>query len=153
MTDEELKLWLRAEILRAVDAKIATAIAAAISQVDVKIAEASLAASQRLVDAFIPQFAAANLGAACVGCAIVAALAESGAINPARAVTWPEWMAANLPSDVDPRVAKPPPIRSGPLAKCSVPWRCQGPQATDFGLYRTKHAYAATSARRGRTLE
>ena len=99
-----MKLWLRAEILRAVDAKIATAIAAAISQVDVKIAEASLAASQRLVDAFIPQFAAANLGAACVGCAIVAALAESGAINPARAVTWSEWMAANLPSDVDPRV-------------------------------------------------
>ena len=96
-----MKLWLRAEILRAVDAKIATAIAAAISQVDVKIAEASLAASQRLVDAFIPQFAAANLGAAC---AIVAALAESGAINPARAVTWPEWMAANLPSDVDPRL-------------------------------------------------
>jgi hypothetical protein len=50
--------------------------------------------------------AGSNMGAAEIGCAIVIALAERGAIDPSRAVAWAEWMADNQPEATESSVAE-----------------------------------------------
>ena len=54
-----------------------------------------------MLSTLVRPVAAANVAASCIGCAIVAALAENGAIDPARAVAWAEWMSGNLPPSID----------------------------------------------------
>ena len=49
------------------------------------------------VHSFAMQTAGSNYGAICLACAVVAALGESGALDPKNVIRWAEWMAENQP--------------------------------------------------------
>jgi hypothetical protein len=88
MTDAELQ-FLRDEILKVVVASIAEAKAEVLSSANARIAGLAL------------QVAGSNTAAVEIGCAIVAALADRGSVDPSRVAIWARWMAHNQPATTD----------------------------------------------------
>jgi hypothetical protein len=88
ITGEGLK-FIRDEILKLMVASIATAKAETLGAFELsnKVALHSTALLT----------AGSNHGAVCLTCAIVAALGESGVLDPKKVIQWAEWMAENQP--------------------------------------------------------
>jgi hypothetical protein len=105
MTDAELQS-LRDEILKVVVASIAAAKAEALAEADARILAATNTATNLMARAVVMTAAASNLAAFEIACAVVAALVERAAIDPARVVAWARWMATNQPEATEPAVSE-----------------------------------------------
>ena len=88
ITSEGLK-FIRNEILKVMVASIATAKAETLGAFEIS--------NHVTVHSFAMQTAGSNYGAICLACAVVAALGESGALDPKNVIRWAEWMAENQP--------------------------------------------------------
>ena len=97
ITGEGLR-FIRDEILKLMVASIATAKAETLGAFELSN-KASLHSNAM-------QFAGANHGAVCLACAIVAALGESGALDPKNVIRWATWMAENQPPASEPLVSE-----------------------------------------------
>ena len=88
ITGEGLR-FIRDEILKLMVASIATAKAETLGAFELSN-KASLHSNAM-------QTAGSNHAAVCLACAIVAALGESGALDPKNVIRWATWMAENQP--------------------------------------------------------
>jgi hypothetical protein len=95
MTSDELQA-IRDEVLRPLVARVNAA--------KDEMADVVAGSPARMLAGLTPQFAASNLAAAQIGCAIVCALHERGAIDTARVVERAQWMADNQPAVTAPAI-------------------------------------------------
>ena len=97
LIDAELK-FLRDEILKVIVSSITTAKAETLGAFE--LSHKAVLHSIGMLNAGL------NYGAVCLACAIVAALAESGVLDPNHVIKWATWMAENQPSDIEGAVSE-----------------------------------------------
>jgi hypothetical protein len=97
MTGAELK-FLRDEILKVMVSSVAAAKAETLGAF-----ELSNKASLHRIGMLN---AGSNHGAVCLACAIVAALGESGVLDPNHVIRWATWMAENQPPEIEGAVSE-----------------------------------------------
>jgi hypothetical protein len=92
LTDAELK-FLRDEILKVIVSSIAAAKTETLGAFEIS--------NKATLHGIGMLNAGLNYGAVCLACAIVAALGESGALDPKNVIRWATWMAENQPPEIE----------------------------------------------------